>query len=481
MVTVLLLGVLAPAFTAPPRALEARWLMEAVTAGGAPSRDALQRIIDTRDLGFAAVLIELLRASQAGIVRGLDDRGIVEALRRLSGQPWGDDWIAWTEWCGGTSLAALPGFTGWKGRLLGRVDPRFEAFLRDGVPTRVRVEEIQWGGVTVDGIPALNEPPTLAAGAATYLTPNEPVGGLVVRGDARAYPLRILDWHELVNDVVGGVPVALTYCPLCGTAIAYARRTADGRLHTFGTSGLLFRSNKLMYDRETRTLWDQLTGEALLGPLAARQVTLTPLPVVVTSWAEWRNEHPATRVLDIETGYDRLYVPGAAYGPYFASPATMFPVWRRSRALPAKARVYALRLGGAPKAYPLNLLARRRVVNDVVGGTPVVLVATRGVVTVVTRRDAAVPDRVQVGNERYEAGGEVRAYARAAEHFVPGPDPGTVLDSQGRRWRVTEDALVAAGGRRAPRVDGFLAYWFAWYSFFPRTEVYGPLDAPASR
>lgn len=188
--------------------------MDALTAGGAPGRDALDQIVRTRDVSYVGVLIELLRASQAGIARDLDDGAIVAALRRLTGLAYGDDWIAWVEWYGGTSNTPPPGFVGWKGRLLGRIDPRFETFLRDGAPARVSVEEIQWGGVTVDGIPVLEDPRVVAADMATYLTPNEPVFGLAVGGDARAYPLRIMDWHELVNDTVGGVPVALTYCPL---------------------------------------------------------------------------------------------------------------------------------------------------------------------------------------------------------------------------------------------------------------------------
>jgi hypothetical protein len=244
-------------------------------------------------------------------------------------------------------------------------------------------------------------------------------------------------------------------------------------VYTFGSSGLLDRSNKLMYDRETRTLWNQLTGEPVLGPLAARPVALPLLPVVLTTWADWQAQHPRTAVLDPETGYDRPYVAGLPYGRYFSSPDTMFPVWQRSRLLPPKARVYTLRLDGVPKAYPLDALAARRVVNDVVGRTAVVLVAARGTVTVTGRRDGTAPDRL-FGGVTYSAGGEVRAYGRGAQTFVPGPDASTLLDGAGRPWRVTEDALLGPGEFRAPRINGFLAYWFGWYAFFPRTLVYQP-------
>jgi hypothetical protein len=229
-----------------------------------------------------------------------------------------------------------------------------------------------------------------------------------------------------------------------------------------------------MYDHQTRTLWNQLTGEPVLGSLAAHPAALKLLPVVLTTCADWRAQHSDTRVLDPATGYDRSYVPGVPYGGYFSAPDAMFPVWRRSRLLPPKTRVYTLHLDGVPKAYPLDALTARRVVNDVVGRTAVVLVATRGTVTVTGPQTAGPPDRLSGSAVTYSAGGEVRAYRRLAETFAPGPDPDTLLDSAGRPWRITEDALLGPRGNRAPRVSGFLAYWFGWYAFFPRTLVYRP-------
>ena len=432
-------------------------------------------ILARHDTRFIAVLIELLRAGQVGFVHALDDQAIVHTLEALSGQAFGAEWPAWVEWYGGTSLGPPPGFTGWKGRLLARADPRFADFLRDGAPSRVRPEEVEWGGVPVDGIPALTHPAMIRATIASYLTSSDPVFGLAINSDARAYPLRILDWHEMVNDVVGGIPVSLAYCTLCGSGIAYDGRGSVGTVYTFGSSGLLFRSNKLMYDRETRTLWNQLTGEPVLGLLAAHPVALRLLPVVLTTWADWKAQHPDTRVLDPQTGYDRPYIPGVPYGQYFSAPGTMFPVWRRSRLLPPKTRVYTLRLDGVPKAYPLDALTARRVVNDVLGRTAVVLVAMRGIVTVTGRRETGrLPDRLRGSPKSYSAGGEVRAYRRGKETFAPGPDADTLLDSAGQPWRITEEALLGPRGIRAPRINGFLAYWFGWYAFFPRTLVYQP-------
>jgi len=449
-------------------------LMDDLVASPTAAHYALKTIVAVRDSRFIAVLIETMRASQVGALTTIDDGAVTNALERLSGKRFGDDWPAWAEWYGASRLVPPPGFTGWKGRLFGRLDPHFREFLSATAPSRVRVEEIQWGGVVVDDIPALTHPKSIPAASATYLTPEEPVFGLSINGYARAYPLRILDWYEVVNDRVGGVPISLTYCTLCGSGIAYDARASDGVTYSFGSSGLLFRSNKLMYDRQTRTLWNQLTGEPVLGKLAGTGVRLTLRPLVLATWAQWLAEHPETKVLDAPTGYERTYAPGAPYVQYFASPGTMFPVWRRSGVLPLKARVYALRINGVPKAFPATVLAARRVVNDAIAGTPVVLIASHGGVPVNGRHERRPVDRFHVPSASYSPGVEVRAFKRGSEQFRPGPDPDVVLDASGYPWRVTEAALIGPGGTRATRVPGFLSYWFAWYAFFPQTFVYHP-------
>ena len=430
---------------------------------------ALAEVLAARDPRYISVLLEILRGTEIGMSLGIDYPTTVTALEELSGQRLGANWPAWVEWYGGTDLTPPPGFTGWKGRLLSFIDPRFAEFLSNEAPSRIRVEEILWGGVTVDGIPALDQAEMMPAAEAGYLLPEEPVFGVAVNGDARAYPLRILDWHEMANDVVGGVPLSLAYCTLCGAAIAYDGRASDGETYTFGSSGFLYRSNKLMYDRQTRTLWNQLTGEPVLGELAATGVQLSLLPVVLTSWSAWQAQHPGTRVLALETGFERYYSPGAAYGDYFSSDATMFPVWQRGNQLAAKDRIYALRVGGIPKAYPLARLVEEIVVNDTIGDTNVVLVATRGRVTV-------NGSRLRSGNVTYDAGGEVRAFLRGEESFAPGVGPDAVVDTRGREWLITEEGLRSPDGKLAPRLSGHLSYWFGWFAFFPHTLIYG---APA--
>lgn len=427
--------------------------------------DAIDRILKADDQRFNAVFIELIRAAQIGIVEAPQDTFAI-ALEMLSGEAFGGNWPAWIEWYGGTDFVPPPGFTSWKGELLGEIDREFANFLKDEHPSRIRVEEIQWGGVRVDGIPALDQPAMIPADLAVYLQPDEAVFGLVINGDVRAYPLRIMDWHEMANDTVGGVPVSIAYCTLCGAAIAYDGRASDGNTYDFGSSGFLFRSNKLMYDRQTRTLWNQLTGEPVLGELADDEVTLDFFPIVLTTWADWQAQHPDTLVLDPETGFNRPYEPGAAYADYFASPELMFPVWNRSATFEDKDQVYAMRLEGIPKAYELDALAAEQVVNDTLAGTNLVLVSTRGIVNVSGRSVRQNRDRA------YTAGSEVRAYERGDYQFAPTADPDVVSDEQGQRWQVTEEALVNENGDTLPRLSGHLAYWFGWYSFFPNTLVY---------
>jgi len=460
-----------PAISKPPTKLsasiddETTQLLDAlVSSDSEETGKALNTIAENNDPDFISVLLELMRAIEIRIIDGAGYGEIVAGLEILSGESFGPNWPAWVEWYGATELDPPAGFTGWKGRLLGRIDPKFSYFLRDEYTSTIRVEEIQRGGVVVDGIPALNNPTMIPADQADYLTPDEPIFGIFINGDARAYPLRIMDWHEMANDVAGGVPVSLAYCTLCGAGIAYNGRI-NGVTYTFGSSGFLYRSNKLMFNRQTETLWNQLSGEPVLGELVGQEIALELLPVVLTTWSEWVAQHPETVVLPLESGYERIYLPGAAYGYYFVSETTMFPVWQRSDLLGQKDRIYALHIDGVPKAYPIEVLAEEVVVNDILASTPIVLIAERGEVIVkgVDLRSGAVS---------YVAGCEVRAYAREEEDFSPHPSPGHIFDSNGGEWTVSEKALLGPDGEELPRINGHLAYWFGWFANFPNTLLY---------
>ena len=277
---------------------------------------------------------------------------------------------------------------------------------------------------------------------------SERVFGVAQGGEQRAYPLRVLDWHEMLNDMVGGQPVTLSYCTLCGSGVLFDTRTPAGGTYTFGTSGLLYRSNKLMFDRQTWSLWSNLTGEPVVGRLARSGVRLPILPLTLTTWREWRARHPRTTVmvpdpaLGRRFGYD--YVPGAANR---RRTGVAFPVWQRSERLDDQAEVYAVRLAGASKVYPYEILLRQRVINDELAAEKLVVVAE--------------PESRAV-----------RAYRRGAHRFAAGPG-GELRDEAGRAWRVEEEALVLAdGSERLARLPGHAAFWFGWYAQFPEAEVY---------
>lgn len=366
---------------------------------------------------------------------------IAATLAELTGETRGDRWFDWMLWQEAhPEVKPHATFSELKTGLLTALDERFGRFVPLSTDTTIRLEEVAWGGVAVDGIPALDDPKLIAAEQADYLVPGELVFGVAINGDARAYPLRILDWHEMLNDVVGGVPVTLAYCTLCGSGILF-----DGRVDgldkplTFGTSGLLYRSNKLMYDRNTDSLWNQFTGRPVSGPLVAENLELRMLPVAITSWRDWKVRNPETQVLALDTGYVRDYTPGAAYGHYFNSPDLMFPALADVSARPLKDFVFGIRTTGGAKAWPLDVFRDRPVLNDRVGLTEVVLVGQTQTRT-------------------------VRAYRRDGRKFTAGPGPDK-LSVGDQRWMVTEEALVGPAGERLSRVPGHVAFWFAWSGF----------------
>ncbi len=363
-------------------------------------------------------------------------------LTKITGASPGPAWFDWMVWQQDhPEFPAHPGFDRLLEDLYVGLDPQFARFVRAGIAHTIRLEEITWGGVKVDGIPALDDPALLTADTADYLNPDDVVFGAVINGQARAWPMRIIAWHEMVNDRLGEVPLSLAYCTLCGAAILY-----DGRVpgrdqpFRFGSSGLLFRSNKLMYDRQTDSLWNQFTGRPVVGALVGSGVELTPLALVTTSWQAWKASHPHTTVLSLATGVSRDYGPGVAYRRYFASPDIAFPAAFSDRRQAAKDKVFGLRLPGGVKAYPLDRFAGGAVINDRVGLQNVVLIG-----------DAARED--------------IRAFARDAEE-LSAAGPGQLTDGT-HIWQIDETALRGPQGRTLPRLPGHIAYWFAWAGYFP--------------
>jgi hypothetical protein len=388
---------------------------------------------------LVAPLIEVLR------YRPRSGSELAAILDSLTGERIGHDWHAWMLWQEAhPEIIPYDGYAGFKADVLALIDPAFRLFVHADVAHEIRLEEIVWGGVAKDGIPALIDPAHIPAAEASWLEDDEPVFGLALGGDVRAWPLRILDWHEMANDVVGGVPVALAYCTLCGSGILFRTGREDGGRWLFGSSGLLYRSNKLMYDQETHSLWNQFTGRPVVGPLTGSGIRLEVLPVAITSWGQWRERHPETLVLSLETGFERDYRPGRPYGDYFASPDLMFPARFADPRAPAKSFVFALRLGEAEKAWPLDAFAGGAVINDLIGDLEVVLVGEA-------------------------ASRTVRAYERGGQTFALAED-GT-LRAGDVRFALTEAALEGEHGTRLARLPGHIAYRFAWWNFVPGGEL----------
>ena len=261
---------------------------------------------------------------------GGDYKPTAAALEKLTGQKmvtWRDSML-WQE--AHPEVIPHESYRAIKLRFLTNLDRKFGEFFDPKFTSReqmrIRLEEITWGGVRVDGIPSLDNPKLIEAKAGTYLKDDDLVFGVAINGDIRAYPLRIMGWHEMFNEVIGGVPVALAYCTLCGAGILFETHVRDReKPFIFGSSGFLYRSNKLMFDRETKSLWNQFTGEPVVGPLASSGIKLKIRPVTITTWKAWKDDNPETKVLSLETGHIRDYDSGVVYNEYFASPDLMFP------------------------------------------------------------------------------------------------------------------------------------------------------------
>ena len=269
--------------------------------------------------------------------------------------------------------------------------------------------DIRFGGPPRDGIPSLTRPEAVAAAAADFLDDADRVIGVEIGGAARAYPVRVLMYHEAINDRLGDVPIAVIYCPLCDSVSVVDRRL-DGSTREFGISGLVYNSNVLLYDRSDDSLWSQVGFTAISGPNAGR--SLLHLPWTLTTLAAWRQVHPETTVVSLNTGHRRRY-DQMPYEGYFESDQLRFPVGHEDRRLERKDRIVGVKLDDFVRAYPVGLIAGapKGEVRDVVGGRAIVLRSDPGT-------------------------GEVRV--------VEAPEAALVVHT----------------------------FWFAWAAFHPETDIY---------
>ena len=463
------------------------WFFQAAARDDRVARRALEQIAASWKDGYASMLVDLARLMRPARRPGtspvdvtVDDdvepndtapsdpfggaqaprhpssvirARLIRLLEEQTGKNFGDDLHRWREWMWNLPHDPHPQYATFKAQVYAQIDRRFAEFFREPLRASIRLDEVDWGGVTVNGIPPLEYPRHIRAAEARYLKSDHIVFGVYADGIARAYPKRILAWHELARDRVGSLELTLVYCTLCGTVIPYDSRVG-GVVRTFGTSGLLYRSNKLMFDAETRSLWSSLDGTPVIGPLVGSGLRLTMLPVVTSTWGEWKKAHPETTVLSLETGHERDYSEGAAYREYFATDRLMFGVPRIDTRLKNKAEVLALRLaavaGGPsrPVAVAVDLLRRQPVYHLDVEGHRLVVITTPG--------------------------GANRVYRSGDHRFTAARAEGRVIDAQGRPWTADEDGLQADfdSALRLPRVEAHRAFWFGWYAQYPDTLLF---------
>ena len=339
-----------------------------------------------------------------------------------------------------------------------------EDWATDWTRRTIATHELRSGGPPRDGIPSIDAPQFISPEeAADWLGAREPVIALEVNGVARAYPLQILIWHEIVNDVIGDVPVAVTFCPLCNAAVVFDRRY-QGRVFEFGVSGLLRNSDLIMYDRQTESLWQQFTGEGIVGEMAGAQ--LTWLPASIISFEDFVTAHPDGAILSRETGYNRAYGRNPYVG-YDTVDQTPFlfdgPTDER---LPPMARVVTLSLNGEDAAYPYDILAEKRVVMDNVGGQDIVIFYQPGAVSALDAGVIAASKEVgATGVFDPNLNGQTLTFVWKEDAFV---------DQQtGSRWNILGAATAGplSGQRLAPLLHAD-HFWFSWAAFKPDTRIY---------
>lgn len=352
------------------------------------------------------------------------------------------------QWLWNQDLKAPEGYANFKADVYRNIDERFETYFRDRQDSaQIRLDEIRWGGVVQDGIPPLRNPEMISAQAADYLGDDNIIFGIEINGDARAYPKRILAWHEMFTDTIGGVDIAGVYCTLCGTVIPY-KTNHKGTQYVLGTSGFLYRSNKLMYDQATQSLWSTSKGTPVLGPLVDKGIELEHESVVTTTWKEWRTRHPDTTVLSLDTGHLRNYDEGNAYKDYFATDQLMFNTPFNDKRLKNKQEVLALRFPAAPEqqmAIDTSFLNKNQVYHNRIGQQQFVVLADQS--------------------------GANRVYDPKDIKFKDYDGKSAVTDASGNVWTLSEATLVSSNGEELSRLPYRRAFWFGWLAAFPDTKL----------
>jgi len=317
----------------------------------------------------------------------------------------------------------------------------------DGLKHIVPLDKIRSGGPPMDGIPSIDNPQFVEASDANFVSDDDIVIGLEINGETKAYPLSILVWHEIVNDNVGGIPVAVTYCPLCFTNQVF-ERTINGQQVEFGTSGKLYNSNLVMYDRLTESYWSQALGTAIVGELAGDELKKIPFDVI--TWKDWKTLHPNSLVLTTDTGHLRPYGVDP-YGSYYTDPRILFPVENKDDRLPPKTLIVGFHQGNIYKAYRQNDIESSHVINDVIFDKSILLIS--------------------------QFSGNARAFDRTVNDQVLEFEylDGKLVDLQTQsKWSY--EGIAISGpleGMELTRMAIDPGFWFEWVAFHPDTDLFG--------
>ena len=325
-------------------------------------------------------------------------------------------------------------------------------------------ERIVSGGPPPDGIPPIDDPRLEAVAEADWIDPDEAVLALEIDDEARAYPVRVMIWHEIVNDELGGIPVSVTYCPLCSSGIAFDRRL-DGALLDFGTSGALYQANLVMYDRQTESLWTQFDGRAVIGERIGQE--LERLPLATVAWADFARLHPAGTVVSQETGFDRPY----GQNPYSSyegrdEPVPGFFNGEADSTLPAYERIIGLEVGNTAVAVLAGDVAVDGVIETVADGVPLTVWHVDGLASPLSGQEIGEGERIGA-TEVFEArvGGEVTSFRASGDDTF-------VDEATGSTWNILGEAVAgpSAGEQLTalPHVDTF---WFSWATFHVDTTL----------
>ena len=328
----------------------------------------------------------------------------------------------------------------------------------------IDLHEVLSGGVTRNGIPPIRDPRfvSLERGDRVY-NDLEPVIAFDLNGEARAYPLQVLTWHEIVNDEVGGEPVLITFCPLCNTALSFTREV-DGRIFTFGTTGKLRASNLIMWDEETESWWQQVTGEAIAGEMAGSELTF--LPSAIVSWGDFKSTFPTGAVLSQNTGFNRPYGrnPYSGYDSIEDTPF-LFDGKLDERLKPVE-RVVTVSISGSDAAYPYLELEKQSVVYDTVGGKEIVVLWAPGTVS-------AMDSSIIVESRDVGGTGVFVPLVDGKRVTLKWMDGSFVDEETGSEWNVLGFALAGPleGKRLEPVVHGD-HFWFSWAAVRPDTRIF---------